>query len=268
MKKKNPGVKTAVSPELPARNLYRQTVFALVGAGVALVVANAFVSSWATLGLISAMTSLAIYATVGAIVLSRILAHHPYRVFGWPNTVTLMRTVLAALVAGYTAEISLWTLQPSPQLAWFFAGIATLAVVLDGVDGWLARRFGPRSDFGARFDMESDALLILILSVLALVLDKVGPWVLLIGGMRYLFVGASYLLPWLDSPLSPSMRRKTVCVIQGAALCLLAMPPIAGAAASSVAGFALAAIIGSFAIDIAWLFRHRGRLGGQQEGRA
>ena len=38
---------------------------------------------------------------------------------------------------------------------------------LDGVDGWLARRSGIASAFGARFDMEIDALLILVLAVLA-----------------------------------------------------------------------------------------------------
>jgi multidrug efflux pump subunit AcrA (membrane-fusion protein) len=39
--------------------------------------------------------------------------------------------------------------------------------MLDGVDGWLARRHEIASRFGARFDMEVDALLILALSVLA-----------------------------------------------------------------------------------------------------
>ena len=36
--------------------------------------------------------------------------------------------------------------------------------LLDLVDGWVARRTGTASPFGARFDLETDAALILVLS--------------------------------------------------------------------------------------------------------
>jgi phosphatidylglycerophosphate synthase len=239
------------------RGLLRQTVVALAVAGVALVALSSFVASVATLGWVSAFISLAIYGAVGAIIASRILAFHPHGAFGWPNVVTLARTVLAAMVAGYTAEISLWSVYPSDHLAWTFAIVASVAVALDGLDGWLARRIGPRSDFGARFDMESDALLLLILSVLAFVLDKAGAWVLLIGGLRYAFVAAACCWAWMDRPLEPSLRRKAVCAIQGITLCMLAMPVVSGSVASGAAALALALIIWSFAIDIVWLWRRR-----------
>ena len=239
------------------RRLYRETLAALAAAGFALLMANAFAAKLATLGLVAALISLAIYATVGFIVVSRILAFHPHGAFGWPNTVTLVRTGLAALIAGYTAEISLWTLAPSDGLAFVFAVLAGFAVALDGIDGWLARRIGPRSAFGARFDMESDALLILILSVLALVLSKAGIWVLAIGAMRYLFVGASFLWPWMERPLPASGRRKAICVAQGILLTILAMPVVTGLPASSIAALALALITWSFGADLWWLYRHR-----------
>ena len=38
--------------------------------------------------------------------------------------------------------------------------------------------------------------------------------------------------------------------------------------AGAVLGFAVAAIIASFAIDIVWLFRHRQQVGAPQEGKA
>ena len=57
--------------------------------------------------------------------------------------------------------------------------LATVALVLDGVDGRVARRTGTVSAFGARFDMEVDAFLILVLSVC--VAAQVGWWVLAIG---------------------------------------------------------------------------------------
>ena len=43
--------------------------------------------------------------------------------------------------------------------------LAAVALVLDGVDGQVARRTGTVSALGARFDMEVDAFLMLVLSV-------------------------------------------------------------------------------------------------------
>jgi phosphatidylglycerophosphate synthase len=256
MRKQNSMPARAVYSDRKA--LFQQTLMMVILAGVALCAAQVYFVSEDTLGTVGTLTSIVLYGSIAVIVASRILAFHPFSTFGWPNAVTLGRTVIATLIAGYTAEISAWSLEPSERLAWTFAILAFVAVALDGVDGWLARHVGPRSAFGARFDMESDALLIMILSVLALVLGKAGAWVLLIGGLRYIFVGAAYLLPWLDAPLPPSMRRKTVCVVQGLSLCLLAAPIVSGLIAQLIAGFALACLVYSFAIDSLWLYRHRG----------
>lgn len=239
------------------RMLFRRTFIAVALAGIVLVAVSSFVGNVATLGLVSAFMSFAIYATVGAFILTRVLAFHPYSEFGWPNIVTLARTVLVALVAGYAAEISLWAVAPRDPLAWTFALFASLAVALDGLDGWLARRFGPRSAFGARFDMESDALLIMVLCALAVVLEKAGAWVLLIGAARYIFLAVSYFLRWMERPLPDSLRRKTVCAFQGIVLCALAMPPVAGPFASGLAAAVLLATVWSFAIDLVWLYRRR-----------
>ena len=65
-----------------------------------------------------------------------------------------------------------------------------MVTVLDGMDGWLARRSTLASAFGARFDMETDALLIMVLSALAWRWDRAGAWVLACGLMRYGFVAA------------------------------------------------------------------------------
>ena len=42
--------------------------------------------------------------------------------------------------------------------------LASVALILDGVDGKVARRTRNASAFGARFDMEVDAFLILVFS--------------------------------------------------------------------------------------------------------
>jgi phosphatidylglycerophosphate synthase len=99
---------------------------------------------------------------------------------------------------------------PSVVLAWSIVVLALIALVLDGVDGRVARRRGEASAFGARFDMETDALLILVLAALAWSLGKAGAWILLAGALRYLFVAAGFVLPWLRAELPPSRRRQTV----------------------------------------------------------
>jgi phosphatidylglycerophosphate synthase len=140
------------------------------------------------------------------------------------------------------------------------AAAASVAVtLLDGVDGWLARRHDIASRFGARFDLEIDALLILALSVLAWRHDKAGAWVIASGVLRYAFVAAGALAPWLRGALPPSRRRQTICVVQIAALTLVMLPSVQPPISSLLAASALGALTGSFLIDTVWLWQHRPR---------
>ena len=107
--------------------------------------------------------------------------------------------------------------------------------------------------------MEVDALLILILSVAAAVLEKAGVWVMLIGLMRYAFVAAQMFLPRLRGGLFVSFRRKLVCVLQIAALCLVLMPFVEPPYSGGICAFALAMLIYSFGVDIAYLLGQSGR---------
>src|SRR4051812_27656235 len=92
--------------------------------------------------------------------------HHPYATFGAANYVTTLRAVLTLLLAAAAF------LDPSARLGWVAGWTAGIVAALDGVDGWLARRTGMPSAFGARFDMETDAALLLVLSVLVSRLEK------------------------------------------------------------------------------------------------
>jgi phosphatidylglycerophosphate synthase len=112
------------------------------------------------------------------------------------------------------------------------------------------------SAFGARFDMETDAALLLVLAVLAWQLGKAGPWVLAVGLMRYAFVAAGAAAPWLRDPLPPSFRRKAVCAVQMVALVAALAPIVAPRASALLAAAALAALCYSFAADVRWLRRH------------
>ena len=135
--------------------------------------------------------------------------------------------------------------------------VAGLALSLDGLDGWLARREGLVSDFGARFDMEVDALLALVLALIALASGKAGPWVLILGGLRYVYVAAGVFLPWLRRDLPPRWGRKTVCVVQIATLIALLAPPVIPPLSLGLAAVATTLLVWSFAADVLWLWRRR-----------
>lgn len=104
--------------------------------------------------------------------------------------------------------------------------------------------------------MEVDAAFGLVLAAVAWRSGAAGPWVLLLGSLRYFFVLATLVWPWLGAPLPERLRRKTICVVQIAMLALLLMP-IAGAWTSGAALIALGLLAGSFAADILWLARRR-----------
>ena len=118
------------------------------------------------------------------------------------------------------------------------------------MDGWLARRSGLVSRFGARFDMEADAALALVLAIHALLGTPVGGEVLVLGLIRYVFVMAAWCWPWLDGDLAPSRRRKLVCVLQLSVLIALQVPALPPDAAILLTRGAAMALIWSFAIDI------------------
>lgn len=171
---------------------------------------------------------------------------------GWPNRITLIRAILVALLAAALVQPTIYR-----ESAWLVAAIALVVLFLDGLDGWLARRLDQCTAFGARFDMEVDAALIMVLCLGLAVIGKVGLWVLAIGLMRYAFVAAMNIWPWLRQPLSPSFRRKLVCVWQVASLLLALLPVVPSGLAALLAFSALALLAFSFAIDIAWLWRQR-----------
>jgi len=164
------------------------------------------------------------------------------------NRVTLGRTALAVPVLA----LAVFPSALGPVGLWWVIGLSTAVLVLDGVDGRIARRTGTQSAFGARFDMELDAALLLALSVLVWRGGRAGAWVLLIGLMRYGFVAAGRAWPALTAELPESLRRKAVCVAQGVVLLVALGPIIPGWMAVAVAAAGLAALTWSFAVDVHW----------------
>ena len=195
------------------------------------------------------------YAVVGAIIVIRIGGSHPYPRFGAANVVTLIRLILTCLFAGLAFQATTQDTIIADGVAWLFLVVAVLALVLDGVDGYFARKQGLSSRFGSRFDMETDALQILLLSITALALGKVGLWVMIGGLLRYIYVAAGWAWPALTQPLRPSWRRKIISVVQGGVLTALLAPIIGPPLSVILAGVALVLLVYSFAQDVVWLAR-------------
>ncbi|MGP4020847.1 CDP-alcohol phosphatidyltransferase family protein [Saccharopolyspora sp. 5N708] len=170
------------------------------------------------------------------------------RALGPANRVTLGRAMLVGCVTALVAD----GVSAGTRTAVLVA-LATCALILDAVDGHVARRTASASPLGARFDMEVDAFLILVLSVF--VAMSLGAWVLAIGAMRYVFVAAAWFLPWLRAPLPPSFARKTVAALQGTILTIASAGIVARLGAIAVVLVALVLLTWSFGRDIAWLRR-------------
>jgi phosphatidylglycerophosphate synthase len=163
--------------------------------------------------------------------------------------VTLTR---ATLVGGVTALTVDSFDRPAP--VGVLVALTTVALVLDAVDGHVARRTGTVTALGARFDMEVDAFLLLVLGVY--VAAPVGAWALAIGGMRYVFVVAIWALPWMRGTLPPRYWRKVVAATQGIALVLAAADVLPRPLTVTVVAAALALLVESFGRDVRWQWQH------------
>jgi phosphatidylglycerophosphate synthase len=201
-------------------------------------------------GVVPALTGLALFAGLLLAVERGVAAHHPHPRLGAANRITLVRAAIACLITARAID-------PAPigeAERWLLAAVAAAALMLDGADGWAARRQGLASAFGARFDMEVDAFAILVLAITAIRAHAVPGWVLAIGAMRYLYLAAALVLPLLRRPLPPrsiaDRRRKTIAVVQSVALTAALVPATSPAGAAGICAAALAFLAYSFAADV------------------
>lgn len=170
------------------------------------------------------------------------------RRFGPANAVTATRSMLIAVV---TAVVVTSFSEQVP--AALLVALAAPTLALDAVDGWVARRTGSESAIGARFDMEADAFLLLVLS--ADDARMVGGWILAIGLMRYAFVAAGWLFRLMRAPLPFRYWRKVVAAACGVALLLVASGWLPSPVDVLVGAGALGLLIESFGRDVIWLIR-------------
>ncbi len=238
-------VKAAVRAPAVQSNAARQFVLAsLLGLIGLCIVKVALFDAGATRGL---LIGVATYLVASLVSLAAFTRSYPYDAMGLCNAVTLARLMLVGVLiaAVFDQTDRLWTV---------FA-VAAVALSLDGVDGWLARREGHASQFGARFDVEVDAAFALTLAVLAHVCAGAGAHVLLLALPHYLFSAAAMLFPWLGGPLPARFSRKAICVFQLSVLLAILAPPVQPPVSDGLVGLALAALAWSFWVDIRTLQR-------------
>lgn len=236
-----------VMPAAPDSDALRNSALASILPAAAFgLLAAALIGESAGLGPGFAWRALLLLAAGATVLMLGLAAHRPHRRFGAANQLTLIRATLVALLLAMVGEARL------PILLAF--SLAVVAASIDLADGRVARGSGLASPYGARFDMETDALLILALSLLLWLGGKLGPWVLACGALRYLFVLAVALVPRLRAPLTPSRRRQAFAVVQVVSLLAAFAPFTPAPLAQAVAAAGLAGLLASFAIDVraAW----------------
>jgi phosphatidylglycerophosphate synthase len=221
----------------PAAGLIAQVLLLAVLAGAA----GLGEVGW-TVGIACALTM--------ATALALALAHGPGERLGPASWVTLARATLAVGVAALAADSFTRDIPVA-----LLVTLAAVALVLDALDGWLARRTGTTTALGARFDGEVDAFLILALSVY--VAPACGVWVLAIGAARYVYLAGEWLLPWMRAPLPPRRWRQVVAATQGVVLTVAAAGVLPLAVTQALLTAALAVLTASMGQCVWWLWRRR-----------
>ena len=167
------------------------------------------------------------------------------------DLVTMARVALLLVVIGFGAG----------QIGFVVWASAVTVVLLDLVDGALARRFGA-SPGGAVLDMEADQLTTLGLAALVFGIGGKA-WVLLLPAMRPAFVLAAW---WLRIPAhepkpvnGDNRRGRAVCAAVMIALLIALCPATGPVVRDVVTGIAVLLLAWSFLGDARFLLAHRAR---------
>ena len=216
------------------------------GAGVALVAAAVAAHVYgASAALVLVATAVGVLPA--ALATAAVLSRRPLSTTA-ADRVTLGRAVLAGGCAAVTVLVLAGA---APARSWWLLALAVPALLLDAADGYVARRTGCVTAAGGRLDMQVDARFLVVLSLAAA--PALGVWVLLIGAMRYAFVGVSWVRPAWRAPLAYSAFRRVVAGLQGAVLAVALAPVVPLAVAVPAVAAALVLLLVSFGRDVVTL---------------
>jgi phosphatidylglycerophosphate synthase len=104
---------------------------------------------------------------------------------------TLANAVTLARIAGCALLPLVFPLLSPVQ----FTLLLYALLLIDALDGAIARRSGRTTPFGARLDLEADAFLTLMMCLILSNGGLVGPWILVAGLWRYVYAGLVAAVP-------------------------------------------------------------------------
>jgi cardiolipin synthase (CMP-forming) len=110
-----------------------------------------------------------------------------------PNLITIGRILLVPVIV--------WAITSGEML---FAFILFLAAgISDAVDGFLAKRFGMTSEFGAYLDPLADKAMIVSVYIALGVMENLPRWLVILVVSRDIMIVAAVMLSWLvDKPVT------------------------------------------------------------------
>ena len=158
--------------------------------------------------------------------------------YGPGNWITLLRLAgLLFLIIYY------------PHLGFTQIGLfAYFLISLDGVDGFIARKTHTTSEFGAWFDMETDAFYVALMGVVIYALGLTGPWILVPGFLRYLYSLGIWIFKISEKQETRSNLGKYIAGFMFVSLPLPFLIPLN--IAIPILGIASLAIVFSFARSV------------------
>ncbi|WP_254543202.1 CDP-alcohol phosphatidyltransferase family protein [Halomarina pelagica] len=166
---------------------------------------------------------------------------------GPANALTLVRGLAVAGVAGF-----LLLPPPSGALAWTPGLLYGTAVLLDQLDGRVARGPGRTTLLGARLDVAFDAIGLLVAPVLAVRYGQLPVWYLAVSAARYVFLAGLFLRRRRGRPIAPLPERPIRRVLAGVQMAVvsLALLPVLGPPTTTVlATAAMLPFLAQFARD-------------------
>lgn len=134
----------------------------------------------------------------------------------WADAVTILRGTL-------TAGAAVWALNYDTLSAEIWA-LFLIAIVFDGLDGWIARKTQTTSPEGAIFDMETDGIWVSLMCITLVALGIELPWILILGAWRPVYVLVSSVLPRVETHQKGTFFGKAVFVTVAVVLMVVSSP--------------------------------------------
>ena len=182
-----------------------------------------------------------------------------YFLGGGPRTAADALTLLRLLIL-FAAVVLLCVFHAAALALILFA----VSLLLDMVDGWLARRNGDTA-WGAVYDMESDQAWVMGISIGIHALHPSVAWVLIFPALRFFQVLFLKIIKLPASDPKPvdgnNMRARTIFAIVAGGLLLSLLPNLSSGPRSGILLACLLLLSGSFLSDQCHLWKHRRKEG-------